>query len=215
MNNLFVLFNEKSRFLNLLHHQITFFFHWLNASIISRLFFSQTRITLYFKSLSNDQKKHEIRAWKTRENNHTIWALFCLHISKLFDFVECNQSKFTNFKERENVKLEIVTLTHDFVFSKNASLCEKIIDFAFENASFLFKIKSFKNDYFQVIYDDLTSTRLFIKHINLCCYLSSSFYFLNCSRVCRICHKTFDFNNALHKYLKNNHRNFAFLTYKF
>ena len=234
MNNLFALFNKKSRFSNLLHHQNNVFFSSIKRFINFAFFISQirifiifqTRITLYFKSIisrvqisSNDQKKHEIKTWKTKKNNHTIWIFICSHISKFFDrtkFVKFNQSKLTNFKENENVKFEIVELTHDYLifkiasnFFKNASFCEKIINFAFENASFLFKIKSFKNDHFSTIYDDLTSTRLSFKFINFCRHLSLSFYFLNCFRVCRICHETFDFNNVLHRYLKNNHRNFS------
>ena len=121
----------------------------------------QTRITLYFKSISNnDQKEHKIKVWKTTKNNHTIWFFFCSHVSRLF----------TSFSSR---------------------------------------VKSFKNDHFQAIYDDLTSTRFSIKFFNFCRHFSSSFYFLNYSRVCRICHETFDFNNALHKHLKINHRNFS------
>ena len=69
MNDLFVLFNEKSRFSNLLHHQNNVFFLSIKrfnnlASIIS-----QTRIISYFKSIisrvqtsNNNQKKHEVKA---------------------------------------------------------------------------------------------------------------------------------------------------------
>ena len=224
VNDLVVKFVEISKLSNLLHHQnnvfsssirrfinLVFTIFQMRISIIS-----QTRITSYFKFLNNDQKKHEIKTWKTKRNNYTIWTLICSHISKFFDrtkFVKSSQSKLTNFKESENVKFEIVESTHDYLifkiasnFFRNASLCEKIINFAFESASFLFKIKSFKNDHFSTIYDDLTSTRLSFKFLNFCNHLSSSFYFLNCSRVCRICHETYDFNNVLHRHLKNNHR---------
>ena len=177
MNNLFALFDKKSKFANLQTHQNNVFFSSIKR-FINLVFFiiqmrisiiSQTRITLYFKFLNNDQKKHEIKAWKTKKDNYTNWALICSHISKLFDrtkLVKFTQLRFQNFKR-----------------------CE--------------------NDYFQIAYDDLTSTRFSIKFLNFCNHLSSSFYLLNCSRVCRICYKTYDFNNVLHKYLKNNHRNFS------
>ena len=77
MNDLFALFNEKSKFSNLLHYQnnvlfssikrfnnFVFFIFQIRIFIIS-----QTRITSYFKSIisrvqasNNDQKKHEIKA---------------------------------------------------------------------------------------------------------------------------------------------------------
>ena len=167
---------------------------------------SQTRITSYFKSIisrvqasSNDQKKHEVKVWKTKKNNHTNWALICSYISKLFartKFVKSSQSKLQNFKENENVKFEIVESIHDYLISKSASI--------------LSKIKYFKNDHFSTTHDDLMSTWLSIKSLNLCRYFSSSFNFFQCSRVCRICHEIFDFNNVLHKYLKINHRSLSF-----
>ena len=220
VNDFVVKFAEISKSSNLRYHQnnnffssikrfnnFAFFIFQMRISIIF-----QTRITSYFKSISNnDQKKHEIKAWKTTRDNHTNWALICSYISKLFArcFSKFNQSKFTNFKESENVKFEIVESTHDYLISKSASFCEKIINFAFESASILSKIKFFKNDYFSTTHDDLTSTRLSSKSLNLCRHFSLSFYFLNCSRVYRICHEVFDFNNVLHKHLKINHRSFS------
>ena len=175
VNNLFALFNEKSKFSNLLNHQNNVLFSSIRRFINLVFFISQSRIISYFKLLYNNQKKHKIKVWKTKRDNYTNWTLICLYISKLFDrtkFVKFTQSKLQNFKRCENVK-------------------------------------SFKNDYFQATYDDLTSTRLFIKFFNFCRHFSSSFYFLNCSRVCRICYKVFDFNNTLYKHLKNNYRSFS------
>ena len=77
INNLFVLFNEKSRFSNLLHYQNNVFFSSIKRfnnlvffiSQMRMFIIFQTRITLYFKSIisrvqisNNDQKKHEIKA---------------------------------------------------------------------------------------------------------------------------------------------------------
>ena len=71
MNDLFALFNKKLRFSNLLHYQNNVLFSSIKrfnnfaffVFQIRMFIISQTRITLYFKLISNnDQKENEIKA---------------------------------------------------------------------------------------------------------------------------------------------------------